>query len=273
MTASIAEQAIINGSTRLYAIIGHPIEQVKSPLVMNPRFAGASRNAVLVPVHIKPDRFEDTVRSLMSLGNLDGLVVTVPYKARILPLLDKILPTGEKVGAVNALRREADGRWIGDMFDGSGLIRGMRQQGIDPRGRRVMLAGAGGAGSAVAVAFADAGAAALRIFDVDTDKAQALAARVAHVFPQCEVTAGPPALDGYDTLVNATPIGMAPDDGPPVPLAALRPDTLVIDIIMKPEVTPLLRQARALGCRALGGRTMLDGQAEEVARFFGIGDA
>ena len=189
----------------------------------------------------------------------------------LLPLADRVLPTGQRVGAVNALRREPDGTWTGDMFDGRGLMRGLRAEGIEPKGRRVMQIGAGGAGSAVAVAFAEEGAEALTITDLDMGKAEELAARVGKAFPGCAVKAGPPDLEAHDTLVNCTPVGMRPGDGFPAPMERLRANMLVIDIIIVPEVTPLLAHARALGCKALGGRTMLEGQAEEVMQFFGIG--
>ena len=213
MTETAAPQASINGATRLYAIIGDPIAQVKSPQVLNPRFAAAGLNAVLVPVHIRPELFDATVGGLMAIANLDGIIATVPYKARIMPFIGNALPMAAKVGAANALRREADGSWSGDMFDGRGLIRGLRDAGIPLGGRRVMLAGAGGAGSAVAVALADSGAAAMTIFDVDAGKVEALAARVAIAYPACDVRAGPVQIPGHDMLVNATPIGMAPGDG------------------------------------------------------------
>jgi shikimate dehydrogenase len=265
------QQALIDGATRLFAIVGDPIGQVKSPVVFNPRFAAAGINAVLVPVHVRPEAFDATMRGLMAFGNLDGIMVTVPYKARVLPLLDHVLPMAERVGALNAIRREADGSWSGDMFDGRGLIRGLGERGISLAGRTVQLLGAGGGGSAVAVAVADAGAASLGIFDVEAAKAEALAARVAAAYPSCRVAAGPPALAGHDVLINATPIGMAPGDGFPAPMDGLTAEVLVVDIIMKPEVTPLLAHARSLGCTAYGGRLMLEGQAEEVARFFRIG--
>jgi len=244
---------------------------VRSPQVFNPRLAAAGRNAVLVPLHVRPEHFEDTLRALMGLGNLDGIVVTVPYKARAVALADTVLPTGRQVGAINALRREPDGRWTGDMFDGRGLVRGLADEGVPVQGRRVLVLGAGGAGSAVAAALAEAGAAALTLVDVDETKAQGLAARVGEAYPGCAVRVGPPRIEGHDTLINCTPIGMAPQDGLPAAFDALRPELLVVDVIMKPPVTPLLRFAAAQGCRTLGGKTMLDGQAPELARFFGFG--
>jgi shikimate dehydrogenase len=270
MTMSAPLQALIGGSTRLFAIIGHPIAQVRSPQTFNPRLAAAGHDAVLVPMHVEPDHFDETVRGLKRLANLDGLIITVPYKSRILPYVDRVLPMAEAVGAVNAMRREPDGGWSGDIFDGVGLMHGMREQGEDPRGRRVMLLGAGGAGSAVAVALAQAGAAAVTIHDVDAGRAEALAARVKRLYPSCNTRAGAPDLNTHDTLINATPIGMAEDDPLPIPIGQLRPEMLVVDIIMKPEITRLAAAARDRGCKTLPGRTMLEGQAAELMRFFGV---
>jgi shikimate dehydrogenase len=265
------ELQIVDGATRLYGIIGDPIVQVKSPEVMTARFRAARRNAILVPLHVPQDRFEPCLAGLKALANLDGLIVTVPYKSRVLSFVDRVLPTGVQVGAVNALRRDADGKWSGDMFDGRGLVLGMRKEGYEVKGRTVMQLGAGGAGSAVAVAFAEAGCRALTLYDIDAGKAADLAKRVAKAYPACKVTIGAPRLDGCDTLVNATPVGMAPGDGLPADLGPIDPRVLVVDIIMKPPLTSLLRHAQACGCRTLGGRHMLEGQAEEVAKFFGIG--
>lgn len=270
-SVSADEGVLINGETRLYAIIGDPIAQVKSPQVLNPRFAAAGVHAVMVPVHVKPRLFEETVQGLMAIGNLDGMIVTVPYKTRIMPFIGNVLPMAARVGAANALRREIDGNWSGDMFDGRGLIRGLNDAVVAIGGRRIMLVGAGGAGSAVAVALADAGAAAITIFDVDAGKARALVDRVAAAFPACAVRTGRVQIPGHDTLINATPVGMAPEDGLPMALDGLQPDILVIDVIHKPGVTEFLDQACALGCRTFDGHVMLHGQAEELARFFGIG--
>lgn len=270
MTAMQETLPLVDGTTRLYGIIGDPITQVRSPEAMTARFRAARRNAILVPLHVPPDVFEAAVRGIKALANLDGLVVTVPYKARILPHVDRVLPTGARVGAINAMRREADGTWTGDMFDGRGLVRGLREQGHATQGRRVMLIGAGGAGSAAACALAEAGVAAITLFDIDEGKAQSLAARVGKAYPTCAVRVSRPTLDGHDMLVNASPIGMAPEDGLPAELGPLDPRLLVVDAIIKPEVTPLLRYARNCGCPTMGGRYMLEGQVEEVMRFFGV---
>jgi shikimate dehydrogenase len=262
----------VDGATRLYGIIGDPIVQVRSPEVMTARLREAGHNAILVPLHVMPEHFDETVRGLKALANLDGLVVTVPYKARILPHLDHLRATGQQVGAVNAMRREPDGSWTGDMFDGKGLVRGLRERGHIIAGHHVALLGAGGAGSAVAFALAEAGAAAMTLYDAQEGRAAELALRVGRAFPACAVTVAMPDPAAADVLVNATPVGMRPGDGLPLPLGPLDPRLLVIDVVMKPPLTPLLRHAEACGCKTVPGRVMLEGQAEEVMRFFGIGE-
>src|SRR5262249_26983468 len=132
---------IVDGATSLFGIIGDPIAQVGSPRLYTERFRAAGRNAILVPLHVLPDRFDETVRGLKALANLAGLVITLPYKARILPFIDRLMPMGEMIGAINVMRRDRDGKWTGDMFDGRGLVRAVRHAGHRLEGRRVMLIG------------------------------------------------------------------------------------------------------------------------------------
>src|SRR5690348_4025016 len=142
----------ITGETRLFVIIGHPVAQVKAPMAFNPLFRKKGRNAAMVPIDVAPDQLDAAIAGLKKIANLDGIVVTVPHKTRMAQLVDAVLPTGRMVGAINAARRERDGRWTGDMFDGRGSVHGLRAAGIEPRGRKILVVGAGGAGSAVAFA-------------------------------------------------------------------------------------------------------------------------
>jgi shikimate 5-dehydrogenase len=130
-----------------------------------------------------------------------------------------------------------------------------------------MLIGAGGAGGAIADALAEGGAA-ITLFDLEQGKANSLAHQIRKSHPACEIRVGAATADGHDLLINATPIGMVPSDGLPLELPSLAADVFVIDVVTKPEVTPLLAHARAKGCRTMGGRMMMEGQAELIAGFF-----
>lgn len=170
---------LVAGATRLYGIIGEPIAQVRSPAVFNAAFRQSGVDAVLVPLQVPRDGFVETMRGLMRLGNLGGFMITIPHKQATMALVDEIRPRARRVGAINAVRREADGRWVADMFDGLGFVLGLEKSGHKLAGRRLLLVGAGGAGSAIADAAAEAGAAAMTIVDLDRAKAERLAATIA----------------------------------------------------------------------------------------------
>ncbi len=175
----------VSGRTRVFGIVGHPIEQVRSPEMFTAEFRRRGRDAILVPLHVLPDDFDAVLPQLLRLANLGGLVFTIPYKARACALADVLGAQAQVVGAINALVKGADGRWQAEIFDGLGCVEAFRRRAISFTGKRVMLLGAGGAGSAIAVAVGHERPASLRIYDVDAGRATALAARVARANPGC----------------------------------------------------------------------------------------
>jgi shikimate dehydrogenase len=259
----------IDGSTEIFAIVGDPIKQVRTPGILNPLIQAAGRNAVLLPFHVPEQKFEDVIRGIKGLANLGGLVITYPFKERALALVDELSERAEQVGGLNAMRRDPDGRWIGDMFDGVGLSRAVAAQ-RPITGSRVLLIGAGGAGRAIGLAFAAAGAAAITVADLQASRAEWLVDRVRAYYPGCDTRQGPAVAHGHDIIVNATPIGMAPGDGLPAEIGPVTPTMTVVDIIPYPESTPLLALASAAGATTIPGAAMTNGQAGAILEFFGI---
>jgi shikimate dehydrogenase len=269
MTTSVR----ISGTTRLFAIVGDPIAQVKSPGVYTALFAERGIDAVMLPAHVLPDRFDESLRGLMALGNLDGLVVTVPYKARMVPFATRLGPTAARIGALNALRREADGSWSGDMFDGAGFVQAAQRKGVALTGRRVALFGAGGAGSAIACELASVGAASVAIIDLAADRAHSLARRLAAAFPACDIHATTQVAADRNMIVNASTVGMRAGDGLPGDIGRLDANTVVGDVVTGAAATPLIRQAIEAGCSTVDGHDMFAGQMEALIHFFRPGAA
>lgn len=257
----------VDGATRLLAIVGDPIAHVKSPLFYNARLAAAGVNAVLVPWHAREKDFDSVMRGLLATANIDGIVITYPFKQRAMAFAVRLEPMAERVGAINAMRREKDGSWTGGMFDGLGLLQAVRGLGRSTSGARIKLLGAGGAGSAIAHALADSGAASISVHDAAGEKAASLVSTLAKMYPNCRIKASGPGLGDIDVLINATPIGLSPDDGLPVLMADLKGDVAVIDIVPRAS-TPLLRFAEELGCAHIGGAAMVEGQSDIVLGFF-----
>ena len=258
----------IKGATRLYPIIGDPIAQVRSPEVFSARFAEAGIPAVCIPMHVPSERFDAIVPQLLALGNVDGLIATVPFKPRMLRFANRLGRTAQTVGALNALRREADGSWTGDMFDGMGFVRGAQNKGERLERRRVALFGAGGAGSAIACGLAEAGAQSIAVIDQEVGKAEALVEALKRAFPACALSVARDMPPAVDMVVNASPVGMKPDDGLPGNIGHLDPETLVGDVVILPAASPMIRHAKACGCRYVDGREMMDGQVDALLAFF-----
>lgn len=260
----------IAGDTRVYAIIGDPIAQVGSPRVFNTLFREHGAPAVLVPLHVGADDLDAAIRGLRAFRNVDGIIVTVPHKMEVAKLVDHLGDSASRIGAVNAIRREPDGTLLGDNFDGVGCVIGLQRENHALSGRPTLIVGAGGAGSAVAHAFADEGASTITIFDVDRARAEALAASIRRARPHVDARAGSPDPTGCEIVVNCSPIGMRPEDPFPIDPGLLSANMLVVDVILKPRVSRFLDAAAARGCPTQPGYRMLEGQAEAIARFFGV---
>lgn len=264
------EVSYVSGRTRLFGIVGHPIEQVRSPEMFSAEFARRGREAIMVPLHVLPDDFDECLRSLMAIRNLDGLVFTIPFKQAACALADELGAQGLAVGAINALTRQADGRWHGDMFDGAGCVEAFRRRGLSFTRRRVTLIGAGGAGSAIGAAIAHESPAGMRLFDPDPERVETLAAVIHRIDPAIAVEIAAPDAHDTDILLNASPVGMLGDPNTPIPLDRPLPPALVVfDAIVKPEQTRLLAAAEANGCTVVRGREMMRGQIARMVDFFG----
>lgn len=262
----------LSGETRVIAIVGDPIAQVKSPAGVTQALLDKGRNAVVVPIHVSPADLEAFVRGVSLAKNFDGLIITVPHKFAAYGLCATATARAHFLGAVNTLRRNADGRWHGDMFDGIGFVAGLRAAGCQPQGQAALLVGAGGAGSAIAQALVEAGVASLAIHDGDSVRREALIDRLRSRYA-VPVTAGSADPSGCTLVVNATPVGMRSGDPLPVDIGKLTPQMFVGDVITAPAVTPLLEAARRIGCRTQVGAGMFLGVRELMVDFLLEGTA
>jgi len=259
----------IKGTTRLYCLVGDPLTTAKSPELLNRLFIEQGADAICIPFHVKADDLSAFVTGARALKNLSGVLVTMPHKQRMMAFVDDLHPTARQVGALNVIRCDDKGRWVGAIFDGLGCVLGMQWEGNHPANKSVLLIGAGGAGRAIAFAVGSAGARSLAIFDVDQGRADDLAESVAAT-TGCRTRVCAPDPHGHEIVINATPLGMKADDPMPVDANRLEPGSIVVDIVTSPDPTALCRAALARGCRTQSGRPMHEGQAVHALRFLGF---
>jgi shikimate dehydrogenase len=262
-----------SGTTDLYVILGDPVAQVQAPLIFNDIFRRAQRDAVMVALHVSAANLAATFAGLKHIANLRGISLAIPHKGPMLGLVDEASEMAQVVGATNAVRRNADGRWFADMFDGMGFVNGLAGAGHAIKGRNALLVGAGGGGSAIAAALLQQGVAQLRIADIDTARVTTFVARLAARWPGRVAVAASADPAGADLVINASPMGLRPDDPLPIDPARLDAGALVADIIMKPPETALLKAATARGHSTHRGILMFAGQIRPYAEFFGFADS
>jgi shikimate dehydrogenase len=264
---------MISGTTTLVAHLGYPTFAFKAPLIYNPWFEKNDVDAVVVPMGVRSDDYPAFFRSVFTLTNIRGALVTMPHKVTTCDLVDELTPIATVAGAANAVLRREDGVLVGDQFDGAGFVRGVERKGFPLRRKRALVVGSGGVGSAIAASLAGAGVAAIGLFDPNTAASESLGERLSDQYPGLEVSTGSKDPEGYEIVVNATPLGMHDSDPLPLDVDRLAPDTFVGEVVMKETITPFLKAARDRGCPVQVGSDMLYEMIPAYLEFFGFGSA
>jgi shikimate dehydrogenase len=234
---------MISGTTILVAHLGYPTHTFKSSLICNPWFEKNGIDAVVVPMGIKAEDYPDFFRSVFTLTNIRGALVTMPHKLTTMELVDEISPTAAIAGATNAVLRREDGS---------------------------LVVGNGGVGSSIAASLAGIGLAEIGLLDPNAATSEALAQRINVHYSDVKIVMGSRDPEGYDLIVNATPIGMNDDDPLPIDVDRIAPGSYVGDVVLKTDITPFLQAAKDKGCTIQVGSDMLFELIPAYLEFFGF---
>lgn len=267
----------ISGSTHAYLIPGDPVRNVRLPRMFNAAFERYDIDAVLVPMQVPIRDFAVFFKSAFLSRNVRGMVIAPPHKPRVVDLLDGCGLFGRVAGSVNVVRRIAGDQLEGDLFDGEGLIGALDHSNTPFRGKRVLILGAGVSAAAIGTALAEGGtvngAAHIAFYDTSSGKAAGVAAKLDSFFDATVVHVDSNAPEGYDLVVNATPLGLAEGDALPVDVSRMDAHAALFDILLRNQPTPLVRAARARGLHAQAGFEMLVQQMPHYLRYFGYAEA
>ena len=253
----------VSGKTKICGIIGDPVGHTMSPPMQNAAYKKLGLDYIYLPFHVRPEQLAQAVDGLRAI-NVRGFNVTIPHKVSIIPMLDGLDPQAEKIGAVNTVVND-DGELRGYNTDAPGFLKALLEQGVEPRGKNIVVIGAGGASRAVSYILAENDAS-LTILNrqLELDWAEDIAELIREDFGKkvrvMELTKDflADALQGAHILVNATSVGMSPAvDASPVPAELLRPDMYVFDVVYNPVMTRLLREASEAGAHTISGVDML----------------
>lgn len=262
----------INGQTKLYGIIGDPVEHSLSPVIQNAAFESLKLNCIYVTFPVKQAELESAINGMRSL-KIHGFNVTMPYKTSILPLIDEVEKTAAKIGAVNTIKN-FNGRLIGYNTDGVGTLKALEKNGISLSGKKIVVLGAGGAGRAISYAVASK-VEELVILNRTELKAQRLAEEL-QVESKATITYGQLnnealrwTLKDANVIINATSVGMHPyENETPINKKFLNAAVTVFDLVYSPLKTRLLKEAEAKNAKTLNGLHLLVHQGAEAFKIW-----
>jgi shikimate dehydrogenase len=256
----------ITGLTRVYGVIGDPIDHSLSPAIQNSAFQSIGLNAIYVPFRVSGSGLGSAVHGLRALG-ISGFNVTTPHKTAILRYLDNVDTRAAEIGSINTVLNHA-GTLTGFNTDGSGAMAAMRNAGLSLGGQTLLLLGAGGAARAIAYSIGQSSCS-VTLMNRTTSSARRLAKLLAAKFG-IKAEYAPLTrkaihgwVDSADIILNASSMGMDAKNTPPIERKWLRRDQWVFDIVYRPLQTKLLRDAISEGARTINGLEMLLGQGAE----------
>ncbi|MBS7644380.1 shikimate dehydrogenase [Candidatus Bathyarchaeota archaeon] len=267
----------MDGQTKLYGIIGDPVEHSLSPVIQNAAFEHLKLNCVYVTFHVKQAELKSAINGIRSL-KIQGFNVTMPHKTNILPLIDEVEKTAAKIGAVNTVKN-INGRLIGYNTDGVGALKALEKNGINLSGKKIVILGAGGAGRAISYALAQI-VDELVILNRTELKAQKLAnelcgeSKATISYGQLKDESLRRALKDADVIINATSVGMYPcENETPINNRLLNADITVFDLVYSPLKTRLLKEAETRNAKTLNGLHLLVHQGAESFKIWTALDA
>ncbi|BCB96963.1 shikimate dehydrogenase (NADP(+)) [Dissulfurispira thermophila] len=247
----------ISGKTRVTGLFGYPVEHSLSPLMHNAAFKYLGLDYCYVTFLVSPDLLGDAVKAIKAL-NLSGVNVTVPHKENVINFLDEISEEASFIGAVNTIKND-NGKLIGYNTDGRGFMRSLTESNIDVRGKKILILGSGGASRAIGYYLCKE-AKEVYLFDIDNKKAVLLRDHLNRLkgnvlLADIESVRNKDFFSDIGVIINATPLGLKPDDPVPVDISVINKNHIVCDLIYKE--TPLLKNASMIGCKTMDGLGML----------------
>jgi shikimate dehydrogenase len=251
----------ISGKTRVFGVIGDPLEHTLSPAIQNAAFQHLGLDCVFLAFPGKSANVEKAMAGVRGLG-IGGLNVTMPHKNAVIPYLDEVDEAAKFLGSVNTIVNR-DGRLRGFSTDGAGALNALKANGADPHGKKVVVLGAGGAAKAIAYALAPE-AEELTLLNRTPQKTHELTKALYMKFIG-KINSGSLStsdlwknLQDADILINATSVGMHPNaDESIVQAKWLKPGLTVMDIVYNPVETKLAADAKAAGAKVVSGVEML----------------
>ena len=268
----MSDKTTFSGYTKVFCLIGHPVEHSMSPTMWNPALQELGLDYVYIAYDVHPDNLESAIKGMRALG-IKGMNVTIPHKQMVMKYVDEIDPIAEKMGAVNTIKND-NGVLKAKNTDAGGAKKSLIDAGCELSGKKVLILGSGGVSRALCFILTEE-VEKIVLTDIVEDLSINLAKEVKEkTNANIEGKISNDAIlaeevKDTDILINATPLGMFPKiDSTPLPKELLHKDLFVFDVIYNPLETKLLKEAAEIGCKTLSGLDMLVNQGVLAFEWF-----
>lgn len=257
MDKDISENAVY-----LAGVIGNPIAHSKSPKLHNYWLSKYKINGFYIPFSVTNDKLETSIKSLIELG-FSGVNITIPHKTSVLSFADSITDRAALIGAANTLYFSKSGKIHADNTDGYGFIQNIVDEipDYDFYDKTALIYGAGGSARAIASALLSNGVKEVGITNRTRSKAQIISENLGAKVSVVDWRAAPDTITNVDIIINATSMGMVGQPDFSQPISRAKKTALVVDIVYNPLITGLIKEAKKLKLKTVGGIGMLINQA------------
>ena len=257
MDKDISENAVY-----LAGVIGNPIAHSKSPKLHNYWLSKYKINGFYIPFSVTNDKLETSIKSLIDLG-FSGVNITIPHKTTVLSFADSVTDRAALIGAANTLYFSKSGKIHADNTDGYGFIQNIVDEipDYDFYDKTALIYGAGGSARAIASALLSNGVKEVGITNRTRSKAQIISENLGAKVSVVDWRAAPDTITKVDIIINATSMGMVGQPDFSQPISRAKKTALVVDIVYNPLITGLIKEAKKLKLKTVGGIGMLINQA------------
>ena len=257
MDKDISENAVY-----LAGVIGNPIAHSKSPKLHNYWLSKYKINGFYIPFSVTNDKLETSIKSLIELG-FSGVNITIPHKTSVLSFADSITDRAALIGAANTLYFSKSGKIHADNTDGYGFIQNIVDEipDYDFYDKTALIYGAGGSARAIASALLSSGVKEVGITNRTRSKAQIISENLGAKVSVVDWRAAPDTITKVDIIINATSMGMVGQPDFSQPISRAKKTALVVDIVYNPLITELIKEAKKINLKTVGGIGMLINQA------------
>ena len=257
---------MVNGDTKVFGVLADPIKHVKAPEYLNKLWFNNKKNQIMIPIHVQLLNLHKTINNLKLIPNFYGFCVTIPHKEMVYDLCDHVLPSAKMTKAVNVAYFNDKRELIGANFDGQGFIEGLKKNNHSVKNKNIFVIGAGGASRGIVFSLIENNCKSITISNRTKSKAFDLINEIKkwHSTFDIKVSEIP---ENADIIINSTSIGLSKDDELPINERFLNKNVLVVEIIMEPEITNLLKKCISKDIPFHKGKHMFVNQINIIDNF------